>query len=220
MKSFTQWNLNRQSNLLRYEEHTHPRFVSKYAGESMSFEDIYRILRSQAPDQWCLEPEDVLLDLGCGTGWYARRLSVDARCRQTNIIGFDLSENALEVARQNQPAVSEAASISYRQADLLAEIAAPPAREIWFCGTWHQTGDPLKALGHAAGALSRDGLLHIQTYSVDPKIRQPIDIAVMRLAGHQVFQQGEIAALAQKCGLKIAARTQKGMVELCTMRHA
>lgn len=220
MKSFAQWNMDRPRNLERYEEKTHPQFVSKYAGIGLCFEDIYQILKSQTPDGWSLAPGDILLDLGCGTGWYARRLSIDSRCRRARIMGIDISENALELARKKQEEVRAMATVTYCQADLLSGIPAESAREIWFCGAWHQMKDVLKALNCVAGVLSSDGLLHIQTYCVNPQVRQPIDIAIMELAGHHVFKRGEVASCAKKCGLKMAACTERGMVQLCTMRHA
>lgn len=219
MKSIAQWSMDRPNNLRRYEDRTHPRFVRRYAGQDLHFEDIYRILRSQAPSGRNLEAGDVLLDLGCGTGWYARRLSTDERCRNTRIFGLDISENALAVARESQIAVSSVADVAYRYADLRAGISIRAAQEIWFCGSWHQTGDPLKALKNAAAALDEDGVLHIQTYCADPQNKQSFDVAVMKYVGHRVFEYGEIDDMAQKSGLAVIARTERGMVELCTMQH-
>lgn len=142
----SQWSMDRPEKLRRYEEETHPRFVSKYAGEPLCFEDIYQILLAQSPRDWSLEQSDVLLDLGCGTGWYARRLSTDCRCAGTSILGIELSQNALEIARVKQSEVSAFAQVTYRQANLLEGLPGCSAREIWFCGAWHQTEDVERAL--------------------------------------------------------------------------
>ena len=99
MKSFAQWSLDRKSKLRKYEEKTHPNFIRKYSGQELTFEDIYKILTAQNPEGWSLKEGDTVLDLGCGTGWYARKLSTDDRCRGALIIGLDISENALEIAR-------------------------------------------------------------------------------------------------------------------------
>jgi cyclopropane fatty-acyl-phospholipid synthase-like methyltransferase len=185
----------------------------------MTFEDIYQMLLKQAPEEWSLQAGDTVLDLGCGTGWYARRLSLDERCRGTRIVGLDISQNALEVAREKQSQVAGGmvARVEYHAVDLLEKIPGDPAREIWFCGAWHQTSDPPKSLARVAEVLADDGVLFVQTYRVDPDANQAVDVAVMGLVGHHVFKKGEIESIAEGVGLKIMNRQQKGMIELCTM---
>lgn len=219
MRSFSQWSMDRPDKLRQYEEKIHPRFVSKYAGEPLCFEDIYQLLLAQSPRGWSLKQGDILLDLGCGTGWYARRLSTDCRCTGTSILGIDLSQNALEVACAKQSEVSAFAQVTYQRGNLLKGLPECSAREIWFCGAWHQAGDVECALSNISSVLGDDGLVHIQTYCVDPENRQPIDTAIMRVAGHHVFHEGEIEVLAKRCGLSINGFEQKGMVGMCTMSH-
>ncbi len=220
MASFAQWNMNRPSQLARYEEEVHPRFVRKYAHEELTFEDLYRLLRAQAPDDWAVAPGDVLVDVGCGTGWFARRLAADERCRGAEVHGFDLSENALTVARNKQKASPALASVDYQVGDVVAGLPVTGVHEAWFCGAWHQTGDERAALHSIADALASDGLLHVQTYVVDEEAPEPVDRAVMRLLGHRVFDRAEIDEFARDCGLAIEAYEQRGMVALCTMRPA
>ncbi len=94
------------------------------------------------------------------------------------------------------------------------------AREIWFCGAWHQMGDVRQALRHVVAALATNGLVHIQTYCEEVPNKQRIDTALMRLLGHYVFRPGEIAQVARACGCEITHEVHKGMVTLCTMRRA
>lgn len=220
VKSFSQWSMDRPRKLRRYEETIHPRFLKKYAGESLTFDEIYRELLSHTPQGWQLRAGDVLLDIGCGTGWFARKLSMEPHCAGTTIHGVDISHNALNIARARQPKQTSAARVTYTQADLMDGLPMKAARGIWFCGAWHQMGDVRKSLHHVASALADDGLLRIQTYCEETPNKQPIDTALMRLLGHYVFRPGEIANIAHACGCEIIREVRKGMVTLCTMRHA
>jgi transferase len=216
MKSFAQWSLDRKSKLRKYEEKTHPNFIRKYSGQELTFEDIYQILTAQNPEGWSLKEGDTVLDLGCGTGWYARKLSTDDRCRGALIIGLDISENALEIAREKQGQVArkQVGQVEYRQADLLQKIPVSGAKEIWFCGAWHQTGDPVKSSHRVVETLSQGGMIHIQAFRKVPEMNQAIDAAIMELVGHHIFSEGEIESIAERLGLKLAASQRKGMIEL------
>lgn len=171
MKSFAQWSLDRKSKLRKYEEKTHPNFIRKYSGQELTFEDIYQILTAQNPAGWSLKEGDTVLDLGCGTGWYARKLSTDDRCRGARIIGLDISENALEIAREKQGQVArkQVGQMEYLQAESLQKIPVSGAKEIWFCGAWHRTGDPVKSLHRVVETLSQGGMIYIQTFRKVPK---------------------------------------------------
>jgi SAM-dependent methyltransferase len=94
--------------------------------EQMSDESMVRNLAHQADaiwpqevrlfDRYALDEREIrILDLGCGTGEITRRLA--ARYPHATIVGVDILEGSVELARRLTPAERR---IEYRQADAFA----------------------------------------------------------------------------------------------------
>ena len=97
MKSIAQIVQNNRRLLAAYEDKVQPRFLSRYAREPMDAAAVYRKLRALDPGP---DAPARVLDLGCGTGWLARTLAAESRYRRANIVGYDLSPNAIRIARE------------------------------------------------------------------------------------------------------------------------
>ena len=101
MKSIAQIVQNNRRLLAAYEDKVQPRFLSRYAREPMDAAAVYRKLRALGPGP---DAPARVLDLGCGTGWLARTLAAESRYRRANIVGYDLSPNAIRIARERAAA--------------------------------------------------------------------------------------------------------------------
>ena len=146
MKSIAQIVQNNRRLLAAYEDKVQPRFLSRYAREPMDAAAVYRKLRALDPGP---DAPARVLDLGCGTGWLARTLAAESRYRRANIVGYDLSPNAIRIARERAAADGLGARTEFHVADILTPLAGEPggACEIWVCGALHQMKDAGAALG-------------------------------------------------------------------------
>jgi methylase of polypeptide subunit release factors len=66
-----------------------------------------------------IEPDDTVIDVGCGSGVLA---FVAARLGAKRVIGCDLSERAVEAARENAERLGLASVCEFRQGDLLEPV--------------------------------------------------------------------------------------------------
>lgn len=123
MKSIAQIVQNNRRLLAAYEDKVQPRFLSRYAREPMDAAAVYRKLR--ALDRAGCAGR--VLDLGCGTGWLARTLAAESRYRRANIVGYDLSPNAIRIARERAAADGLGARTEFHVADILTPLAGEPA---------------------------------------------------------------------------------------------
>jgi SAM-dependent methyltransferase len=109
------------------------------------------------------EPGDRGLSLGCGHGWTERdsiRLDV---CRTME--GYDLSEEALEVARSEAVAAGLDDRISYRQADLNVVELAPDSYDVVVAAqVLHHVNDLEHLLDQVKRSLRPDGVFVVQEY--------------------------------------------------------
>ena len=220
MASLSQLTFRSPLFLRLYEKRIHGRFLSTFAKEPMNyttlFDDLQRMGRAEPAPQ---EPARVL-DLGCGTGWYARHLAGLDRYRRARITGVDLSQWAVEVARTNAARLpGPHAGLDFRTGDVqaLGPELTGPVDEIWLCGCLHQMSDPRAALGEVARLLGPDGRVFCQTFCRNPRIRSDVDIAVMRRAGHQVFERDQLVGLVGSAGLRVLAEELRGIVQLLAM---
>lgn len=161
----------------------------------------------------------LVVDLGCGTGWYARHLTTLDRYAQARIIGMDLSPTAIEIARTTAGTIDHPAGLEFLVADAekLGEQLTEPADEIWLCGCLHQMGNPGAVLAQISKVLRPSGRVYCQTFCRNPDIRSDVDIAVMKRSGHQVFERDQLTAITTKVGLDIAASELKGIVMLMVL---
>ena len=216
MKSIAQIVQNNRRLLAAYEDKVQPRFLSRYAREPMDAAAVYRKLRALDPGP---DAPARVLDLGCGTGWLARMLAAEPRYRRANIVGYDLSPNAIRIARERAAVEGLGARTEFHVADVLAPLAGEPGRtdEIWVCGALHQMKDAGAALGRVSGLLADGGIAYVQTFAEDPDVNERVDMAVMAKMGHRVFRGSELEDLAEANGLKLGRASHAGMVYFCTL---
>jgi SAM-dependent methyltransferase len=246
MTSAAQKIFERPAFLRRYEKRVHGRFLSSFAHQKMNYESIYSDLLALAPRPASAGrgPKDappanpiadppasppvsppakaLIVDLGCGTGWFARRLATDPALAESAIVGLDVSPAAIEVARElarSVPKPHAALRFAVANAEDLAEHTAEPAAEIWLCGALHQMSRPELALEQVAGALGPDGVMYCQTFCENPDLVARVDIKVLSWFGHRVFARGELDAMAEKAGLVIVAEQLRGLVLLAAFKR-
>lgn len=202
-----------------YENHIHGRFLTSFAREKMNHSTIFTDLTRLAGDLDDSDRPGLVVDLGCGTGWYARHLAGLDRYQNARIIGVDLSAEAIEIARRTASTIDHPAALEFLVGDAehLGEQITEPIDEIWLCGCLHQMTDPGAALNQIGSGLAGAGRVYCQTFCRNPDIRADVDITVMKKSGHLVFDREQLSALADEAGLTIAADELKGMVMLMVL---
>jgi tRNA (cmo5U34)-methyltransferase len=150
-------------------------------------------------------PGDRLLDLGCGTGYFAHLL--EAKRRDLEITGVDLKPDALAAARARF-AESRFAWIAGDLSDT-ARIALPHARYRFVVSglTFHDLTDLQKQLviGRIAGLLSDDGvfLLYDRIRLTEPKlfeVQQSVWRRLERVHGFGMRSAADFAAYEADLG--------------------
>ena len=107
-----------------------------------------------------------ILDAGCGTG-----VSTDYLCHLNpgaDVLGIDISEGALAVARerlQRSGAAAQVSSLRQEQRSLLDLDDEGPFDYINSVGVLHHLDQPEAGLRSLAGRLAPDGLLHLFLYA-------------------------------------------------------
>ena len=107
-----------------------------------------------------------ILDAGCGTG-----VSTDYLCHLnpgSDVLGIDISEGALTVARerlQRSGAAAQVSALRQEQRSLLDLDDEGPFDYINSVGVLHHLDQPEAGLRSLAGRLATDGLLHLFLYA-------------------------------------------------------
>ena len=107
-----------------------------------------------------------ILDAGCGTG-----VSTDYLCHLNpgaEVLGIDISEGALAVARerlQRSGAAAQVSQLRQEQRSLLDLESEGPFDYINSVGVLHHLDQPESGLGSLAGRLAPDGVLHLFLYA-------------------------------------------------------
>lgn len=219
-----------------YERHVYGPFLSLFAGRRVTYERVYRTLRTMAPaghgpqehagrehtPQGADRPAYVV-DLGCGTGWFTRRIMTDPRCRDARIVGLDMSEQAVDVARRRSLLLARTQgqnppTFLTGDARNASTLVAEGADEIWICGALHQMGDPQQVLREASTILGRGGLLFCQTFGHRGSTRT-FSARIMGRFGHEIFSTPQIHAMAAGAGLTVEAVRTWGLVMLLVLRR-
>lgn len=221
-----------------YEHHVYGPFLSLFAGRRVTYETVYRTLRAMAPAGDSHAPPEhahqeraprgadrpaYVVDLGCGTGWFTRRIMTDSRCRDANIVGLDMSEQAIDVARRRSLLLARARGRNppdflTGDARKASTLIAEGADEAWICGALHQMGGPQQVLCEASAVLRPGGLLFCQTFGHRGSTR-PFPARIMGCFGHEIFSTPEVHTMAAEAGLTVEAVRTWGLVMLLVLRR-
>ncbi len=98
--------------------------------------------------------EGLILDIACGVG-YGSHLLAHAAAPNTRIIGVDLADDALEIARREYAALN----IEYHQADCMAFFGDTPFDAIVSLETFEHLDKPEKFFVHLVSMLALRGVL-------------------------------------------------------------
>jgi SAM-dependent methyltransferase len=120
--------------------------------------------RARAPelrailDMLPLTPNDCVLDLACGDGWY----SIEFARRVHEVVAVDLSPAYLGLARQNAVAARQIERIRFEQADAGALSFADHMFDVTWCAqSFYSLPDPLAALREMARVTRSDGCVAV-----------------------------------------------------------
>lgn len=207
--------------LAAYENLIYPRFLRKYGGRKLSQEDVWGVLSSSTKLPAEAGP---ILDLGCGTGWFSRRLADHHGPGGPVVIGVDQSECAIDRAKELQ----EQANISPKRLRFAVEDIEKPklaladlecrdhelASEVWLCGCLHQLQEPEDMLRRVLGLLGPGGRLCIQTLEEPSQHNQRVDVAVMRKMGQKIFRPGEVEKVLSFSGYDVVRMEAIGFIKL------
>lgn len=154
-----------------------------------STQEYAKVLEDPSRDEWQkphdaimalgLKPDEVVADIGAGTGYFARRFALHAG----KVYAVDIDEKLLEIARQNAPH------------NLETVLAAPddphlPAGEIdtiFFCDVLHHIDNRPAYYAKLAKALKNGGrVVVIDFYKRAMPVGPPVN---MKLSAEQVIDE-------------------------------
>jgi len=208
--------LAQQSNFLPptarfYEDTWRRRSIGFLSGENFSFEDERQLLLSwSAP-----KPGELILDLGCSTGFYARALAnAEAKAR---VVAIDISEPMLAEARAK--AVEEGVEMYLLKADVSELPFYGNSVDLLACGgSLNEFSKPEKVLYEAKRVLKQDGrlfMMHLlQAESIMGKVAQKAS----RAGGISFWTEAESETLFERAGFRVERRHKMGIVMFSLLR--
>ena len=221
MSSFAQCIGGAKVYLAVYENLIYPRFLRKFGGRKLSQDDVWGVLSSSTKLPAEAGP---ILDLGCGTGWFSRRLVEHHGPAGPVVIGVDQSEHAIDRAKKLQKQVGISSErLSFVVEDMetpklaLADLGCQDhelASEVWLCGCLHQLQEPEDMLRRIRGLLALGGRLCIQTLEEPSQHNQRVDVAVMRKMGQKIFRPGEAEKVLSLTGYDVVRMEAIGFIKL------
>lgn len=207
--------------LAAYENLIYPRFLRKYGGRKLSQDDVWGVLSSSTQLPTDAGP---ILDLGCGTGWFSRRIVDHHGSTGPAVVGVDQAKRAIDRAKELQ----KQAGIPPERLHFVVEdieksnLAVPDlgfpghelASEVWLCGCLHQLYRPEDMLRRIRGLLVPGGRLCIQTLEEPPDHNQRVDVAVMRKMGQKIFRPDEVSKILSLTGYDMVRMETIGFIKL------
>ena len=88
-------------------------------------EQLCELLVAEAKSEGCIWKSHTIVDVGTGSGCIA--LALAASVPEARVLGLDLSDDALALARENAARVALGERVSFAKSDLLAAVAEPVA---------------------------------------------------------------------------------------------
>lgn len=142
-----------------------------------------------------LKPYDKILDVGCAAGRDCRIF----RNKGLKVIGIDLSEKLVEIAKENNP------DIEFK----IADIRKIPFSSGLFCGLWvnavfHHLDkkDMIPTLKEFRRVLKTNGILYIRTKLGKGNLKVKDDLALNEEREFTLLNQTELETMASKTGFE------------------
>jgi SAM-dependent methyltransferase len=117
------------------------------------YPDVWRLLSNEQPI--------TVIDVGCGTGWFANTVALH---HHLPIVGIDLSERALQRARETSTILGIQEFATFRRRDLFDTDHFGIFDLVNCLGVLHHTYDFRKAFSRVAGLVAEEGFLHLGLY--------------------------------------------------------
>lgn len=168
--------------------------AGRRAREVYGADDVHDFARRAILDALALEPEDRLLDVGCGGGLLLR----DAQASGATVAGIDHSEEMVRLARERAPG----AEVVLGRAEQLpfedGSFTAISMSIVFFF-----LADPIGVLRECRRVLAPGGRLAV--YTTAPALRgTPAAPEPLASRGH-FYEDKELADIARQAGLTAAA---------------
>jgi SAM-dependent methyltransferase len=168
--------------------------AGRRAREVYGADDVHDFARRAILEALALEPEDRLLDVGCGGGLLLR----DALASDATVTGLDHSEEMARLARERAPAADVVLGSAERLPFADASFTAIAMSIVFFF-----LPDPIAVLRECRRVLAPGGRLAV--YTTSPALRgTPAAPEPVASRGH-FYEDEELADLARQAGLAGAA---------------
>jgi SAM-dependent methyltransferase len=168
--------------------------AGRRAREVYGADDVHDFARRAILEALALEPEDRLLDVGCGGGLLLR----DALASGATVTGLDHSEEMARLARERAPAADVVLGSAERLPFADASFTAIAMSIVFFF-----LPDPIAVLRECRRVLAPGGRLAV--YTTSPALRgTPAAPEPLASRGH-FYEDEELADLARQAGLATVA---------------
>jgi arsenite methyltransferase len=168
--------------------------------QHMSAGEYAKVLDDPARDAWQkphevvmalqLKPDEVVADLGAGTGYFAKRFARHAG----RVLAVDIDPKLLEIAMNNAPANLKAVHATPSD----PKLEASSVDTIFICDVWHHVESRGEYLGKLKRALKPGGRIVVIDFHKKPlPVGPPPEMKI---------EQSELIAEFAKAGLKVARR--------------
>ena len=181
--------------------------AGRRAREVYGAEDVHDFARRAILDALALEPEDRLLDVGCGGGLLLR----DALGSGATVTGLDHSDDMVRLARERAPGADVVVGSAERLPFKDASFTAIAMSIVFFF-----LPDPIAVLRECRRVLAPGGRLAL--YTTSPALRgTPAAPEPLASRGH-FYEDRELVELARQAGLSEVAVVNDDGGQLLTAR--
>lgn len=168
--------------------------AGRRAREVYGADDVHDFARRAILDALALEPEDRLLDIGCGGGLLLR----DALSSGATVTGLDHSEEMVRLARERASGAEVVLGSAERLPFADASFTAIAMSIVFFF-----LADPIAVLGECRRVLVPGG--HLAVYTTSPALRGTPAAPEPLASRGRFYEDEELAELARQAGLAAVA---------------
>ncbi len=208
--------LAQQSNFIPatarfYEEQWRRRSIGFLSGEPFTLDDERQLLQS-----WTLpEKDELILDLGCSTAFYAR--SAALRAPESRCVAIDISSPMLEEAKEK--AVAENVNLFLLKADVSELPFYSGSANLILCGgSLNEFAKPEKVLYETRRVIHKEGRVFMMHLLRAGTIAGKISQKASEAGGISFWTEDESVALFNRCGFKVERSLKMGVVMFSLLR--